>query len=72
MKIHPSIGICTPIPFVESAVPGEKMRGHVTPEWQRARGSMLYPVGHSCAEIYIDGQEVGVARAVVPRPVECQ
>ena len=34
----------------------------ITPEWQRARTTLVIPPGHAPIEIYADGMEVGVAR----------
>jgi len=40
----------------------EKHLGLLTPEWQRARTSLVVPPGHAVIEIFADGMEVGVAR----------
>jgi len=60
--ISSSIGISTPVPFEASGMEGVPRLGRITPEWHRARAALLYPVGHNCTEIYVDGMEVGVAR----------
>jgi hypothetical protein len=62
LAIHCSIGICSPIPFEASTVPGVARLARVTPEWQRARGALLYPLGNNIAEIYADGKSVDDAR----------
>jgi predicted SAM-dependent methyltransferase len=62
VNIHCSIGLCTPIPFEASTVPGVARLARVTPEWQRARGALLFPLGNNIAEIYADGKSVDDAR----------
>lgn len=62
MSIYCSIGICSPIPFEDSAAPGVRRLARVTPEWQRARSSLIYPLGNNIAEIYADGYGVDQAR----------
>lgn len=62
MDVHCSIGICTPIPMVDSTMRGVKRLAPITPEWHRARTSLLSPVGNNIAEIYVDGFTVAGAR----------
>jgi len=62
MAIHCSIGICTPIPVVDSTIDGVKRLEPITPEWHRARSALLAPVGNNIAEIYVDGWAVADAR----------
>lgn len=67
MDVHCSIGICTPVPMEPSTVSGVMRLSRITPEWHRARGALLSPLGHNIAEIYVDGMEVGVARNMAAR-----
>lgn len=62
MEIHCSIGVCTPIPMVDSTMNGVKRLAPITPEWHRARSALLPPVGNNIAEIYVDGMSVADAR----------
>lgn len=62
MEVHCSIGICTPVPMVESSVAGVQRLAPITPEWHRARCALLPPVGNNIAEIYVDGFSVADAR----------
>ena len=39
-----------------------KHLGLITPEWQRARTTLVIPFGQSNIEVFADGMEVGVAR----------
>ncbi len=69
MPKPPTIGICTPIPktpvnpkgYMDGSDKRERL-GFLTPEWHRARMRLAIPPGHSVAEIYEDGMEIGVAR----------
>lgn len=62
MEIHCSIGICTPMPMVDSTIKGVKRLAPITPEWHRGRSALLPPVGNNIAEIYVDGTSVANAR----------
>jgi predicted SAM-dependent methyltransferase len=62
MDIHCSIGICTPIPMVDSGIDGVKRLAPITPEWHRGRSALVTPTGNNIAEIYVDGTSVDDAR----------
>jgi len=47
---------------VEAPKDESKHLGLITPEWQRARTSLVIPFGQSNIEVFADGMEVGVAR----------
>jgi predicted SAM-dependent methyltransferase len=48
--------------MVDSTMRGVKRLAPITPEWHRARSSLLNPVGNNIAEMYVDGYSVADAR----------